>query len=325
VITPVNREHLAEFSNYYSTVMETACSWGVGEVTRWLQRRGFEDLVDTFSDLEVDGDLLLQLSERDLKEYLGVKNGITRKRLWRELRRVMRNVDYSCSEKADMAQFLTNISSDLVEYTHKLVTHGLTQQVLTNLGTEDVDDVLKDAGIDNLGDRYKIKQAVKTKAEEPNVYLIYLEESKTLASLVEINMKLRGFSVSKRDSTRINTDYLRNIDKSSNVVLVLPADAGTVDDIAREELKYAMESCVNIVPLVEENFKMTEIESLLSHLVSGRRIVRWVHEYQNASMDRLESILRKEAEERRWQQGRSSLQFCKIRSLSIDSGIDDMD
>ena len=239
---------------------------------------------------------------------------------------MMRNVDYSYSEEeADMAQFLTNINSDLVEYTHKLVTRGLTQQVLSNLGMEDVDDALKDAGIDNLGDRYKIKQAVRTNAEEPDVYVIYLEESKTLASLVEINLKLRGLSVCKRDSTRSSEDFLRNIEKSSNVVVVLPADDGTVDDFVREEIKYAMESGVNIIPLVEENFKVEETESLISHLVNGKRMVRWVHEYQNASMDRLESIVRREVEEMRGKQGRSCLQFSKMRSLSIDSGIEDMD
>ena len=316
--------------------VETVFSWSVEDVAWWLERRGFGDLADTFSEMLVDGDLLMQLSERDLKEDLGVRNGIVRKRLWRELRKLMRNVDYSLSEGESTAQFLRNISSELVEYTHRLVTRGLTHQYMDTLAIEDVEDALKHAGVENIAHRYKIKQALKTqpeKVEEYDVYLSYVETSKTFASLVEIYLRMRGLVVFKdlRDSTRISQESLANIDRSNSFVVVLPANAGEmldkVDDAAKEEFIHAVEAGVTIIPVVEEDFKGTEdgsVGELLRQMMEGRRVVRWIHEYQEASMDKLEDIIRREGGRRGWGRGGSDLQFSKMRSVSVDSGIESL-
>ena len=261
---------------------ETVFDWSVEDVVRWLRRRGFGDLVDTFSEMLVDGDLLLQLSEKDLKECLGVKNGIVRKRLWREMRKLMRNVDYSFGEGESMAQFLRNISSELVEYTHRLVTFGLTKQYMDSLAIEDVDNALKQAGVDNLAHRYKIKQALRTKpekVEEYDVYLSYVETSKTLASLVEIYLKMRGLVVFKdlRETGKISQQSLTKIDRSTSFVVVLPTP-NTVDDVAKEEFIHAVNAGVNIIPVVQEDFQFLQGGSsgdLARQMVEGRMVVRW--------------------------------------------------
>ena len=303
---------------------ETVFDWSVEDVVRWLRRRGFGDLVDTFSEMLVDGDLLLQLSEKDLKECLGVKNGIVRKRLWREMRKLMRNVDYSFGEGESMAQFLRNISSELVEYTHRLVTFGLTKQYMDSLAIEDVDNALKQAGVDNLAHRYKIKQALGTKTEkveEYDVYLSYVETSKTLASLVEIYLKMRGLVVFKdlRETNKISQQSLTKIDRSTSFVVVLPT-LDTVDDVAKEEFIHAVNAGVNIIPVVEEDFQLLEGGSsgdLAREMVEGRMVVRWIHEYQEASIDTLVDMVRRHSGG--WMR---HAQFSKMRSVIVDSGIE---
>ena len=305
---------------------ETVFDWSVEDVVRWLRRRGFGDLVNTFSEMLVDGDLLLQLSEKDLKECLGVKNGIVRKRLWREIRKLMRNVDYSFGEGESMAQFLRNISSELVEYTHRLVTFGLTKQYMDSLAIEDVDNALKQAGVDNLAHRYKIKQALRTKpekVEEYDVYLSYVETSKTLASLVEIYLKMRGLVVFKdlRETGKISQQSLTKIDRSTSFVVVLPT-LDTVDDVAKEEFIHAVNAGVNIIPVVEEDFQLLEGGSsgdLTRQMVEGRMVVRWIHEYQEASIDKLVDMVRRHSGG--WMR---HAQFSKMRSVSVDSGIESM-
>ena len=307
-------------------VEETVFDWSVEDVVRWLRRRGFGNLVNTFSEMLVDGDLLLQLSEKDLKECLGVKNGIVRKRLWREMRKLMRNVDYSFGEGESMAQFLRNISSELVEYTHRLVTFGLTKQYMDSLAIEDVDNALKQAGVDNLAHRYKIKQALRTKpekVEEYDVYLSYVETSKTLASLVEIYLKMRGLVVFKdlRETTKISQQSLTKIDRSTSFVVILPT-LDTVDDVAKEEFIHAVNAGMNIIPVVEEDFQLLEGGSsgdLARQMVEGRMVVRWIHEYQEASIDKLVDMVRRHSGG--WMR---HIQFSKMRSVSVDSGIESM-
>ena len=60
-------------------------NWSVDDVLIWVKRIGFGGYVQAFSDLRVDGDILLELDDQQLKEDIGVTNGILRKRFLREL------------------------------------------------------------------------------------------------------------------------------------------------------------------------------------------------------------------------------------------------
>ena len=54
--------------------------WTVEDVASWVTRAGFQSLAPTFTDLGVDGDMLLQLTEQEIRDDVGLNNGILRKR-----------------------------------------------------------------------------------------------------------------------------------------------------------------------------------------------------------------------------------------------------
>jgi hypothetical protein len=59
--------------------------WSVEDVGEWVKQIGFAEYEHNFYDSKVDGDLLLQLTDENLKIDLGMSNGIRRKRFEREL------------------------------------------------------------------------------------------------------------------------------------------------------------------------------------------------------------------------------------------------
>ena len=72
----------------YRDVVEWTCE----EVGGWLLSRGYNDsLCQIF--LDIDGEQLLELTERSLGSL--VNNGILRKRLWRDVRQLLRMLDYT--------------------------------------------------------------------------------------------------------------------------------------------------------------------------------------------------------------------------------------
>ena len=75
-------------------------SWNVSDVAGWIKKIGFDKygvelLVKEYC---VDGDLLLKLEETNLKDDLGIKNGIHRKLFLRELDSLKKNADYSTGD-----------------------------------------------------------------------------------------------------------------------------------------------------------------------------------------------------------------------------------
>merc|ERR1719295_939165 len=60
--------------------------WGVDEVVSWVTKSGFQDYGPAFRECGVDGDMLLQLTDIEIKDDIGIKNGILRKRFIRELK-----------------------------------------------------------------------------------------------------------------------------------------------------------------------------------------------------------------------------------------------
>lgn len=54
--------------------------WSAEDVEEWVKQIGFPEIVPSFVESRVDGDLLLQLTDANLKEDIGLTNGIKRKR-----------------------------------------------------------------------------------------------------------------------------------------------------------------------------------------------------------------------------------------------------
>ncbi|XP_035416851.1 NAD(+) hydrolase SARM1 isoform X1 [Cygnus atratus] len=61
-------------------ILPTVPNWKPCEVQTWLQQIGFNKYCQSFLDHQVDGDILLRLTEEELQEDLGMASSITRKR-----------------------------------------------------------------------------------------------------------------------------------------------------------------------------------------------------------------------------------------------------
>jgi hypothetical protein len=54
--------------------------WSTEDVREWVKQIGFAEYAANFVESRVDGDLLLQLTESNLRDDIGIKNGIRRQR-----------------------------------------------------------------------------------------------------------------------------------------------------------------------------------------------------------------------------------------------------
>ena len=73
---------LGEETHY--KLSQQVTSWTKEDVKEWLLQTGFSSFADVFLNNQVDGDLLLQLTEEMLLEDIDMKNAISRKRFLRE-------------------------------------------------------------------------------------------------------------------------------------------------------------------------------------------------------------------------------------------------
>lgn len=83
--------------------------WNIEDVREWIKQIGFETYEKAFYESNVDGDLLLKLTDDNLQCDLGMTNGITRKRFERELQNLKKMADYSSRDTSSIHSFLSNI------------------------------------------------------------------------------------------------------------------------------------------------------------------------------------------------------------------------
>ena len=197
--------------------------WTHDQVSQWLQCRGYnESLCATFMD--IDGEQLLELTESRLTAI--VKNGIMRKRLARDVRLLLRSLDYSESCCEETAEMLADISSDMVEFSHRLVTAGLAVETIGSV--TNIEERLDSANIDTLANYHKIKAALEREQSKrraltdlsEDVLVLSNHNSKTFASLVNIYLRLRGVN------TTINTKL-----HHANTVVVVLEDSSELDSV----------------------------------------------------------------------------------------------
>lgn len=305
------------------TCLERVPEWGVADVVNWLRNVGFTNFVNNFEEVGVDGDILLLLKEKDIKEDLDMRNGIVRKRFLRELRKLKRNCDYSCCNGTDTADFLSKVGDDFREYTYNLVSKDMSVDYMRKLGAADLQDMLKDVGIDNLVHQHRIVEAVLCDDEmfqcsdssshsSETTYDVYLtypgSDGAELASLIRMQLEMRGISVhltSPNSLNCLNKQALKLIQETKHFVLVLPP--GGLDDCLQKaanstaggtcklqaEIIAALGADVNIVP-VTDNFQWPETEELHEDVraICYFNSVRWVHDYQDACLNKIERFIR---------------------------------
>merc|ERR1711935_971880 len=168
--------------------------WKVDEVVSWVKDKGFTEYSSLFEVYGVDGDILLLLRDENVKEDLGMINGIVRKRFLRELKMLRRSANYSCVPGGkEMSKFLNSVGPDFREFTYNLVTKDMSLKFMKELEQEDLQEMFKEAGVDNLVLRYKLVETITELASydslelnESNydVYLTHsLDQGAELASL----------------------------------------------------------------------------------------------------------------------------------------------
>merc|ERR1712223_660596 len=331
---------------------------------------GFKDHLKSFSDLQVDGDLLLELDEQQLKDDIGITNGLLRKRFARELKQLKQKADYSSKDKHSIVQTLmtskhTNASSlDLMEYAYALIKMDLSPDLVRRTFTEeDLEDYLReevciksyihrrqiiDAIFDGnslsprplkRGNQYSsCASLISVKSHDSaltegsfDVYISGNGEHGTheLASLIDINLQLRGFSayqsnygnesatmnssiedLTENDDSGIESrillrSYSAPMERCRNFVLIL--GAGALEDCLvrnsherpKSHLYYEVVAAlrskgVNIVPVVVPGFRFPDECDLLPEVraICKFNAVTWVHEYQEACVDKIERFIR---------------------------------
>ena len=163
--------------------------WSAGEVGAWLTRRGHQELCDIFMERDITGDQMLTLTERQLQGL--VRSGIQRKRLVRDLRMLQRSLDYTDSEAEETAARLEAVSSDLVEYTHRLVRAGLRIEAREDI--EDMDTALRSAGVENIGHLIKIREMMEQEISSRSSS----QSSSSLTGLASVHIMSSGDSHSR--------------------------------------------------------------------------------------------------------------------------------
>lgn len=143
--------------------------WSTEDVREWVKQIGFAEYEKNFYDSRVDGDLLLQLTEDNLKEDIGIDNGIRRRRFTRELQNLKKMADYSSRDAANLNTFLQNIGLEYSIYTYSMVNAGVDKESLRNLNE---DQLIAECGINNSIHRLRILNTIKSKFFIKKIFII---------------------------------------------------------------------------------------------------------------------------------------------------------
>lgn len=288
--------------------------WSIEDVREWVKQIGFTEYATNFYDSRVDGDLLLQISEENLKEDIGLQNGIKRKRFTRELQQLKKMADYTSRDTSSLNDFLQGIGPEYTIYTYSMLNAGVDKESIRGLSDEQLENECR---IVNSIHRLRILNAIRayecsllSKGEENmeknlDVFVSYRRSNGSqLASLLKVHLQLRGFTVfidvERLEAGKFDNNLLQSIRQAKHFLLVLTPNAldrckkdTDRKDWVHREIVAALQSQCNIVPIID-NFEWPKAEELPEDMraVCHFNGVRWIHDYQDACVDKLESFLR---------------------------------
>ncbi|XP_051963343.1 NAD(+) hydrolase SARM1 [Xyrauchen texanus] len=287
-------------------ILSSVPNWKSGEVQTWLQQIGFSAFSDQFQELQVDGDLLLTITEQDLIHDLGMNSGLTRKRFLRDLRVLKTYANYSTCDPNNLADLLADIEPRFRQYTYGLVQSGVDRKNIVHITDQQLQ---LDCQIENGIHRAKILSATCCPAKPcltdsqpagPDVFISYRRTTGSqLASLLKVHLQLRGFSVfidvEKLEAGRFEEKLITSVQRAHNFILVLSANAldkcmGDVamKDWVHKEIVTALNGKKNIIP-VTDNFIWPEPASLPEDMSTILKFngIKWSHEYQEATIEKI--------------------------------------
>ncbi|VEN55934.1 unnamed protein product [Callosobruchus maculatus] len=289
--------------------------WSVEDVEEWVKQIGFTEIAPSFVDSRVDGDLLLQLTEDNLMADIGLTNGIKRKRFTRELQKLKKMADYTSRDTANINNFLQSLGPEFSIYTYSLLNAGVEKKDYLLKISED--QLLKECQIENSIHRYRIMEGIRQlengldngltedNIDKPlDVFVSYRRSNGSqLASLLKVHLQLRGFSVfidvERLEAGKFDNNLLQSIHKAKHFLLVLTPGAlqrciGDQErkDWVHREIVAALSANCNIIPIID-NFTFPEPDELPEDMrqVCHFNAVRWIHDYQDACVDKLERFL----------------------------------
>ncbi|KAH9501705.1 Sterile alpha and TIR motif-containing protein 1 [Dermatophagoides farinae] len=294
--------------------------WTIEDVKEWVKQIGFGLFCQEFEKSRVDGDILLQLNEHMLHDDIGIKNGILRKRFMRELANLKQITDYSSCDPTNLAAILSNLGPEYTRYTYSLLHGGIDKNTLT-VATDDI--LIAECNIDNTIHRMKILLAVENlKKCQPivdsskddndpdktlDVFISYRRSNGSqLASLLKVHLQLRGFSVfldvERLEAGKFDNNLLNSIRQAKHFLLVLTPNAldrcindDEQKDWVHREIAQALLTKCNIIPIME-SFQWPEPDQLPDDIkpICHFNGIRWIHDYQEACVDKLERFMRGE-------------------------------
>ncbi|XP_012680673.2 NAD(+) hydrolase SARM1 [Clupea harengus] len=287
-------------------ILSSVPNWKSGEVQRWLQQIGFSSYSERFQELQVDGDLLLNITDEDLRNDLGMSSGLTRKRFLRDLRVLKMYANYSTCDPNNLADWLADVDPRFRQYTYGLVQSGVDRKNILHINDE---QLRTDCSVENGVHRAKIlaslrypNKACLTDAQPcgPDVFISYRRTTGSqLASLLKVHLQLRGYSVfidvEKLEAGRFEEKLIQSVQRARNFILVLSANAldkcmsdVTMKDWVHKEIVTALNGKKNIVP-VTDNFMWPDPKTLPDDMSSILNFngIKWSHEYQEATIEKI--------------------------------------
>nr|XP_025037900.1 sterile alpha and TIR motif-containing protein 1 isoform X2 [Pelodiscus sinensis] len=263
-------------------------------------------------DHEVDGDLLLRLTETDLQEDLGMASSIVRKRFFRELTELKTYANYSTCDRSNLADWLGSIDPKFRQYTYNLMTCGIDRNFLHRVTEEQLQE---DCHISVGFHRVRILSAAREMLHSPlpcsgckSSSSYRRSTGSQLASLLKVHLQLHGFSVfidvEKLEAGKFEDKLIQSVMNARNFVLVLSPN--TLDkcmgdperkDWVHKEIATALSCGKNIIP-VTDHFEWPDPQALPEDMRAVLKFngIKWSHEYQEATIEKIVRFL----------QGRSS-------------------
>ncbi|RWS16071.1 Sterile alpha and TIR motif-containing protein 1-like protein, partial [Dinothrombium tinctorium] len=295
--------------------------WTVDDVKEWVKQIGFSHYAQEFVNSRVDGDLLLQLNEEMLKEDINMKNGILRKRFMRELGHLKRLADYSSCDPSNIHHILSSLGPVYGEYTYSMLQCGVDSETLKMLSEE---QLFLECKIENSIHRFKVAETIRSLNQQSceleenadskkplDVFISYRRSNGSqLASLLKVHLETRGFTafldVERLRAGKFDSNLIKSIKQAKYFILVLTQSAldrcvgdNECKDWVHREIVEALQNKCEIIPIID-NFQWPEAETLPEDMraVCYFNGIRWIHEYQDACVDKLERFLRGEVNTR---------------------------
>lgn len=211
---------------------------------------------------------------------------------------------------------------DFTQYIYPILQMGVTRD---NIHLVDCDQLLAECKITNTIHRMKLARCIKELQEKMVIEAAsheqnssFGQEQKTLdcfvsyrrstgsqlASLLKVHLQLRGFSVfidvERLEAGKFDNNLLDSIKTAKNFILVLSQNAldrcigdHECKDWVHKEIVAALSSNCNIIPIMD-NFQWPDAEQLPEDMrsIPSFNSVRWIHDYQDACVDKLERFIR---------------------------------